>query len=169
MRYHVTSPGQKEPKPVEVEPLGPSRYAVTLDGVRHEVDAATPEPGALSLILDGEAYGIEVEEQGEQTRVVVRGEVYALDVADERKLRLRGSSKSGSLEGKQQLRAPMPGKVVKLLAKVGDAVVAGQGLVVVEAMKMENELKSPKAGTLVELSAREGQAVEAGTPLAVVE
>jgi biotin carboxyl carrier protein len=62
----------------------------------------------------------------------------------------------------------MPGKVVRVLVAAGDAVAAGGGLVVVEAMKMENELRSPRAGVVLELLAREGQAVESGAPLAVV-
>ncbi|HEY5675844.1 MAG TPA: biotin/lipoyl-containing protein, partial [Myxococcales bacterium] len=70
--------------------------------------------------------------------------------------------------GKQVISAPMPGKVVKVLVKVGDEVKDGQGLVVVEAMKMENELKSPKAGKVTELHAVEGAAVESGAKLAVV-
>jgi biotin carboxyl carrier protein len=73
-----------------------------------------------------------------------------------------------SLEGPQRVDAPMPGKIVRVLVKEGDAVEEGQGLVVVEAMKMENELKSPKAGVVRELHAQEGQPVEAGAKLAVV-
>ena len=82
---------------------------------------------------------------------------------------MRRAAGGFTVEGKQILASPMAGKVVKVLAKVGDEVRAGQGLVVVEAMKMENELKSPKSGKLVELSAVEGQAVEGGAKLAVVE
>jgi biotin carboxyl carrier protein len=71
-------------------------------------------------------------------------------------------------EGPQRVDAPMPGKVVRVLVKQGDEVAEGQGLVVVEAMKMENELKSPKAGKVVELHAVEGAAVESGAKLVVV-
>jgi biotin carboxyl carrier protein len=70
--------------------------------------------------------------------------------------------------GPARLAAPMPGKIVRLLAEVGQQVVAGQGLVVMEAMKMENELASPRDGRVHELAVREGQAVEAGALLAVV-
>jgi biotin carboxyl carrier protein len=74
---------------------------------------------------------------------------------------------SGS--GPQRLVAPMPGKIVKVLVKPGDAVQPRQGLVVVEAMKMENELRAARAGTVRDIFVREGQSVDAGTPLAVVE
>ena len=170
MRYFATLAGEKQSKSVDVEPLGNGRYAVTLDGVRHEVDATHPEPGVLSLILDdGESYAIDVEEAGDSVHVLVRDEIFKVDVADERKLRMRQASHAHSTEGKQLIRAPMPGKLVKLLVAVGDSVVEGQGLVVVEAMKMENELKSPKAGKVVELAVKEGQAVESGALLAAVE
>ena len=169
MRYYATLPGQKEPKPLELEALGGGRYAITLDGVRHELDVAHPEPGVLSLLVDGESYSIDIEDAGEQVNVRVRDEVFRVDVADERKLRMRQATHAPTAEGKQQIRAPMPGKVVKILVKPGDAVNEGQGLVVVEAMKMENELKSPKAGKVLEIQVKEGQAVEGGAPLAVVE
>jgi biotin carboxyl carrier protein len=90
-------------------------------------------------------------------------------VADERRLRLRAAQGGFSAEGRQLISAPMPGKVVKVLVKVGDEVKEGQGLVVIEAMKMENELKSPKAGKVVELPAKEGTAVEINAKLVVVE
>jgi biotin carboxyl carrier protein len=95
--------------------------------------------------------------------------VTRVDVADERRLRLRAGTAGFSAEGKQLIVAPMPGKVVKVLVKVGDEVKQGQGLVVVEAMKMENELKSPKDGKVVELFAKEGTAVENNAKLVVVE
>jgi biotin carboxyl carrier protein len=101
--------------------------------------------------------------------VLVRGQVSRVDVADERRLRLRAGSAGFSVEGKQVINAPMPGKVVKVLVKQGDEVKEGQGLVVVEAMKMENELKSPKAGKVVELLAKEGTTVENNAKLVVVE
>ena len=99
----------------------------------------------------------------------MRGQVNRVDVADERRLRLRAAAAGFTAEGKQVINAPMPGKVVKVLVKLGDEVKEGQGLVVVEAMKMENELKSPKAGKVVELLAKEGTTVENNAKLVVVE
>jgi len=91
-----------------------------------------------------------------------------MELLDERRLRLRQAGGKFSLEGPQRIDAPMPGKVVRVLVKAGDEVGEGQGLIVVEAMKMENELKSPKAGKITELHAVEGAAVESGAKLAVV-
>jgi biotin carboxyl carrier protein len=168
-RFFASTRKGEEPKPVDVTPIGSGRYAVALDGVKHEIESLVLPHGALSLILDGHSYAVEFEEAGDEVRVLVRGQVTRVDIADERKLKLRAGAKGFSVEGKQTLLAPMPGKVVKVFVKVGDQVKEGQGVVVVEAMKMENELKSPKAGKVIEVAAVEGTAVENGAKLVVIE
>ena len=95
------------------------------------------------------------------------GEPFDVEIVDPRAVRRRGAS--GTVEGRQTLTAAMPGKVVRVLVSEGDTVEAGQGIVVVEAMKMQNEVKSPKAGTVVKIAASEGSTVNAGELLAVVE
>jgi biotin carboxyl carrier protein len=169
MRFYTQLRGQKESVPLDVESLGEGRYAVTLNGVRHELDALTLAHGAVSMLVDGESYNVEFEERQDEVAVLVRNQVTWVDVADERRLRLRAAAAGFTVEGRQIICAPMPGKVVKVLVKLGDEVKEGQGLVVVEAMKMENELKSPKAGKVVELPAKEGCAVENAARLVVVE
>ncbi|MDC0713447.1 biotin/lipoyl-binding protein [Stigmatella sp. ncwal1] len=169
MRYFAKLQGQKEAVPVDVEPLGGSRYRLTINEQTHTVDALTLDHGAVSLLVDGDSYHVEFEENGDEVGVLVRGQVSRVDVADERRLRLRVGAAGFSVEGKQLITAPMPGKVVKVLVQVGDEVKEGQGLIVVEAMKMENELKSPKAGKVTELFAKEGTAVENNAKLVVVE
>ena len=89
-----------------------------------------------------------------------------MEIADPRAWR-RGRGGSIELEGRQQVAAPMPGKIVRVLVAPGQQVEAGQGLLVIEAMKMQNEIRSPKSGT-VEKLVREGQTVNAGEILAVV-
>lgn len=169
MRYFAKLQGQKEAVPVDIEPAGENRFKLTHNGKTFLVDALTLDHGAVSMLVDGTSYGVEFDEQGDDVLVMVRGQVNRIDVADERRLRLRAATAGFSVEGKQVISAPMPGKVVKVLVKVGDEVKEGQGLVVVEAMKMENELKSPKAGKVVELPAKEGTAVEINAKLVVVE
>lgn len=167
-RYFATIRGQPQ-KSVEVEALGDGRYAVTLDNQRHEVDALTLPHGAVSMLVDHQSYAVEFEDVGDEIAVQLRTQVSRIDVVDERRLRLRAATGAFSAEGKQVISAPMPGKIVKVFVKVGDDVTEGQGLVVVEAMKMENELKSPKAGKVVEVRAQEGATVENGATLVVVE
>ncbi|RKH00867.1 biotin/lipoyl-binding protein [Corallococcus praedator] len=169
MRYFTKQQGQKEAVAVDLESLGQDRYRLTLNGKTYQVDALSVEQGTLSLLVDGQSYNVEFEENGDEIGTLVRGQVNRVDVADERKLRMRAAAGGFSVEGKQTILAPMPGKVVKVLVKVGDEVTEGQGLVVVEAMKMENELKSPKAGKVTEVFAREGTAVENNAKLVVVE
>jgi biotin carboxyl carrier protein len=169
VRYLATLYGHTEQVVVEVEDEGAGQYVLLLDGQRHRVDALGLEHGAVSLLVDGRVYDVEFDDVGEDVLVQVRGDVFRVDVADERSLRLRAGATTLKVEGRVTVSAPMPGKVVRVLVKQGDAVQEGQGLLVVEAMKMENELKSPKAGTVTEVFAREGSAVEANAKLLTVE
>jgi len=134
-----------------------------------EVDAAHLAGLSLSLVTGGKSYACDVE-PGKDGRVgvLVGDSFHELEMLDERRLRMRAATGKFSLEGPQRIDAPMPGKVVRVMVKVGDEVTEGQGLVVVEAMKMENELKSPKAGKVTEVHGVEGQAVESGAKLVIV-
>ena len=168
-RYVTRVRGAKDSVPVDIEDLGNGRYLLTLGGRHHTMDARMLEHGAVSLIVDGRSYDVEMDESGDEVQVLVGSEVLTVDVADERAVSLRAGAAGFSVTGKVLVTAPMPGKVVRVLVEPGAEVTEGQGLVVVEAMKMENELKSPKAGTVVEVFAKEGSAVEANAKLLTVE
>jgi biotin carboxyl carrier protein len=122
------------------------------------------EPGCYSVLVGGRSYRIAEGARGE---LRVNGIPLAVAVFDPRGL--RGRRAGASSAGRQEIASPMPGKVVRVLVAAGDAVEAGQGLVVVEAMKMQNEMKSPKAGCVIEVRTRPGAAVIAGEALVVVE
>jgi len=168
-RYVTRARGAKDSVAVDIEDLGDGKFVLVLEGHRHTVDARVLEHGAVSLIVDGRSYDVELDESGDEVQVLVDTEVLTVDVADERAVRLRAGAAGFSVTGKVLLTAPMPGKVVRVLVAPGAQVTEGQGLVVVEAMKMENELKSPKAGTVTEVFAKEGSAVEANAKLLIVE
>lgn len=138
---------------VRVEEDGALWRIDTGDGVR-EASVLEVEPGVYSILLEGKSFEIRAAD---------------LDVEVEDPRAPRSAAKSAGLEGPQPVAAPMPGKVVRVLVDTGDAVDAGQGVVVIEAMKMQNELKSPKQGRVVSLSAIEGATVSAGEVLATVE
>ncbi|MGH9681459.1 MAG: acetyl-CoA carboxylase biotin carboxyl carrier protein subunit [Candidatus Acidiferrales bacterium] len=143
-----------------------SRNEAAIDGRKIAFDAVAVAPGVYSILLNGRSFEVTVERSGESWLVRTAGREFQIEYRDPRAWR---GSRGGNieLEGRQQLTAPMPGKIVRVLAKQGQSVEAGDGLLVIEAMKMQNEIRSPKSGT-VERLAREGQTVNAGEILAVV-
>ncbi len=168
-RYLTRVRGARESVPVDIEDLGDGTYVLKVRGTSHTVDARVLEHGAVSLLVDGRSYDAELDESGDEVLVLVGFELLTVDVADERTVRLRAGAAGFSVSGKVLITAPMPGKVVRVLVAPGVEVTEGEGVVVVEAMKMENELKSPKAGTVVEVFAKEGSTVEANAKLLTVE
>jgi len=139
-----------------------------LDGREVLVDAVLARRDVLSLLIDGKAYEIKREATPTDTHLWVGSARYSVELRDPRSLRTRkGSGDDG--KGPKKLIAPMPGRVVRVLAKENDEVEAGRGIVVVEAMKMQNEIKSPKKGTVRKILAAEGATVNAGDVLAIVE
>lgn len=140
----------------------------TVDGQPFAFDLAQPENGILSLLVQGQSHEIRRDANGQGTEIVIGSRRFLAEVTDPRSLRGR-QAKAGGGEGPKKVKAPMPGKVVRILAAEGTAVEAGQGVVVIEAMKMQNELKSPKAGKVAKLLATEGAAVNAGDVLAIIE
>lgn len=167
MRYYATA-GKKQ-FIAEIEAGEDGRYLLTIDGQRCEVDWEPIRRGAASMMIGERSYAVHYEDDGDEISVYLRGQSFVVDVASEQRFRLRGLTSKFSIEGRQVVAAPMPGKVVRVMVALGDEVREGQGLVVVEAMKMENELKSPKAGKIIELLAQEGSTVEKNARLAVVE
>jgi len=124
-------------------------------------------PGVFSLLLNNRSYQVNVAAHRDGFEVWVGLERYFISLADPRD-RASDSQKAGAA-GPVELRAQMPGKIIKMLAEVGSAVSAGQGLIVVEAMKMQNEVKAPKDGRLIRIHVAEGATVSAGDSLLIVE
>jgi biotin carboxyl carrier protein len=125
------------------------------------------EPAVYSVLLDGRSYDARVEESADGLVVVIEGHRFEIGVRDPRRL-ARKHGGAGH-EGRQNVTAPMPGKVVRILVAPGDEVTAGQGLLVVEAMKMQNELRALRPGRVETIVAREGATVSAGEVLATIE
>jgi biotin carboxyl carrier protein len=149
---------------VEVRVRGQG-FDVLVDGRPLAVDAAFDGERFASLLVDGRSHAVALERLDGGYRVHLREG--AVDVSlQEARGGVRPARHRES--GPARLVSPMPGRVVRVLAEAGADVEAGQGLVVVEAMKMENELRAPRAGRLTEVAVREGQAVETGALLAVI-
>lgn len=162
---------------VEIEIAGRTRtvewtraggsWRCALDGLPLDANAIEISLGNFSILLNGKSFTVHVEETGETLRMLTGQREFVATIRDPRLWR-RNRSAAAQAEGRQNVLASMPGKVVRVLAKAGDSVKAGQGLLVVEAMKMQNEIRSPKSGTIERLLVSEGQAVNAGELLAIV-
>lgn len=133
------------------------------------VDAVSVDPGLYSLLIDGRSYEVDVLEREENLIVLVKGQAFPVGVQDEGYRSLRETRSSRARGGRRTVAAPIPGKVVRHLVRPGDQVKAGDGVIVVEAMKMENELKSPVAGVVQEIRVPEGAVVAGGEILVVIQ
>ena len=158
---------------VSIERAAHGRYRVTVDGRAHDLDAARVGTFGLSLLLDpasGASRDVQIAPAGRTGELLIRidGRTIAATVNGNRTGRT--SSDAGAhAHGEQAIVAPMPGRVVRVLVSPGDAVTARQGVVVVEAMKMENELRAAKAGRVKDVAVQAGASVEAGRVLVVIE
>jgi acetyl/propionyl-CoA carboxylase alpha subunit len=142
-------------------------WSCRLDGREVEVDAVLARPDVLSLRIGNQAYEVKCERVGGDLHLWVGSMRFAAEVRDPRSL--RGRVRAVDDHGPKKLTAPMPGKIVRVLVSQGDEVETGAGVLVVEAMKMQNEIKSPKKGTIQKILVSEGAAVNAGDVLAIVE
>lgn len=142
-------------------------WRVLMDGVQIEVNARLLQPGILSLIIDGTVYRCLLDEGPIETAVEIAGTRWAVAQNDPRSLaaRRRGGNLAG---GDQTIKAPMPGRIVRVLVRQGEEVEARQGVVAIEAMKMQNELKAARSGTVREIRVEPGQTVAAGEILIVI-
>jgi biotin carboxyl carrier protein len=120
-------------------------------------------PGVYSVLSAGRSW--EVRVTGDE--ITIDGHRFRFEVEDPRQWKRSGGG--AGAQGRAAILAPMPGKIVRILVAVGDEVVAGQGIVVVEAMKMQNEMKAAKAGRVTAIEVKENDSVTAGAVLAVIE
>lgn len=192
MKLFLTIHGQDHTLEVNFQ----SELTCAFDGVAFSAEVAEVRPGVYSVLIGGRSFAARVDETSPSTfaqggerqpnrstkatsndgsgtassgeyAVHVDGVSYTVSVRDPR--RRRRDRTELALEGRQTVKAPMPGKVIRVLVSEGQAVDAGQGLVVVEAMKMQNEIKCPKAGNVQKVLVGEGKAVNAGETLVIVE
>ena len=144
-------------------------WVCKVDDTMMEIDAAFTARDVISILLGGKAYEVKRERAlSGETHMIVGSARYSSEVQDPRSLKTR-RAKGGFEEGPQKLTAPMPGKIVRILVAEKGEVEAGQGVIVVEAMKMQNELKSPKKGVVSKVLVAEGATVNAGEALVIIE
>jgi biotin carboxyl carrier protein len=144
------------------------RLQVFLRNHSFDVDLAKISENGYSLLLNGHSHHAVISEVNEILQVIVDGICFEASIVDPKRFRRDKSGFDNSI-GPSPVLAPMPGKVVRLLVGLGDSVKEGQGVVVVEAMKMQNELKATKAGKVERVNVVENQTVNAGDSLLVVQ
>jgi biotin carboxyl carrier protein len=167
MRYLATIDGHEHE--IEIEELAADSYAIRFGENRFEADLRKLGPASFSVIVNNRSFDFDVVRDGEDTVVASRSRSTRLTIADLARRAARAAGKRRELSGRVEIKSAMPGRIVSVLVAPGDTVKAEQGIVVVEAMKMENEVKAPKAGIVVEVKVTAGQAVEKGQLMIVIE
>jgi biotin carboxyl carrier protein len=166
MRYFVTL-DEGSPVAVDVHELPSGQLDVRIEGRRVEVDWVDVA-GLLSVRVDGRVVDLAVEGTPPDVGIVASGHRSYVRVESERLRAALAAKKSGATGGEQLLKAPMPGRIVKVLVAVGDTVTTGQALLVIEAMKMENEVKAKTSGVVKQVFVEAGATVEASAKLALI-
>lgn len=162
VKYEIAIDGKAAALSVAVERFEYRRK----DGaaIDRQYSAASAGDGTWSILIDGRSYAVTILGAGE---VSVNGRVFHVDVFDPRELRGRRSAEGAS--GPHAIASPMPGRVIRVLVAPGQEVAAGEGVIVVEAMKMQNEMKAPRAGRVAAVKTAAGATVSAGDVLLVIE
>ncbi len=163
MKYFVTIDDHEHAVDVEVRPTG--ELVVLLDGRPMDNDVVVLDDGSLSIRIDGKVLDLTVEGVPPDVGVVASGHRAYVRVESERQRAAAAARRTSGTASEKQIVAPMPGRVVKILVSVGEEVKVGQGVAVVEAMKMENELKAKGVGTVAEIHVKPGEAIESGAKL----
>ena len=168
---HYVAILNNEETEVEISELSPGHYRVVLNEDAHNIDAQFISSSTLSLISENQSHCIETEDNPEGgVNLRVLGKILRVEMLDMRAVRLRrAQNATATFDGPLPIKSPTPGKVVKILVQENQKVAEGDGLLIIEAMKMENELRAPKAGTIKSIDALEGATVESGTNLCVLE
>ena len=144
------------------------RVTAEIDGRVYDLELREPEPGSYLFVRGAEVHECRANKSHDGFVVSLHGRNYAITIVDPKRLR-SGHDSDRHHHGLAEITAPMPGKVVRVQIEAGASVEKGSGIVVVEAMKMQNEMKSPRAGVLVSINVKPGDTVNAGDVLAVVE
>ncbi len=147
-----------------------ANQSLEVNGEPHRVDFRAIDEGALySLLIDNRSWEVLVERSGDEYRISIDGELYVVSVQDERTRKIQNALTRAAKEtGEFILKAPMPGLVRGVPLQIGQEVQKGQGLIILEAMKMENELRAPRGGIVREIRVKPGDAVELGQALVVI-
>jgi biotin carboxyl carrier protein len=160
----VTANGRERAVVVD-GPLADGRFRVAIDGAEQLVEARALRPGTWSLLIAGRSYVVDLDHRRTGIAASVGASEAMLQVEDAMHRRLASAAGTRNTARGESIRAPIAGKVVKVLVAVGDQVAPGSAVIVLEAMKMENELIAERGGTVSAIHKAAGQAVDTGDPL----
>jgi biotin carboxyl carrier protein len=154
---------------VEVTHEGQHRYRVIVDGQPHEVDARLCAPDLLSILIDNSSYDISFSYDDIRVLLNFRNRHFNIEMLDERRMRMHRVRSDLEISGPEVIKTSMPGKVVKVLVEEGQKVEPGTGVIIIEAMKMENEIRCRNGGLIKAVHVSNGQAVEGNVALVEIE
>lgn len=154
---------------LEITRLDTHRYRVLVDGEPHEVDARLCATDLLSVLIDNSSYDISFSYADPAVLLNFRNRHFNIEVLDERRMRMRRVQSDLDISGPEIIKTSMPGKVVKVLVEAGQTVEPGAGVIIIEAMKMENEIRCRNGGKVKAIHVNAGQAVEGGVVLIEIE
>ncbi len=167
MKYTAILDGQE--REVEVLREDEFRFRVIVDGQSHEVDARNCGPDLLSILLDGSSYDISFSNRENRVDLSFRNRNYDIEVLDERRMRMRRMRSELDITGPEIIKTSMPGKVVKVLVQKGQKVEPGTGIIIIEAMKMENLIQCRNSGVVKGVHVEAGQLIESDVTLVEIE
>jgi biotin carboxyl carrier protein len=167
MKYTAILDGKE--RDIEVIQCDEHRYRVLVDGKPHEVDARNCGSDLLSILIDNTSYDISFSLDETNVQLNFRNRYFNIEILDERRMRMRGVRSDLDISGPEIIKTSMPGKVVKVLVEQGQKVESGTGIIIIEAMKMENEIHCRNTGVVKAVHVNAGQAVESDVALVEIE
>lgn len=167
MKYTTILNGRE--REIEIIQRGSHDYEILIDGRSHVIEACSCGVDLVSLLIDNRSYDISYTIDGDMVHLSFRNQYFNIEVLDERKMRMRRVRSSLDLSGPEVIKSSMPGRVVKVLVETGEKVESGTGIIIIEAMKMENEIQCRNRGRIKAVRVKAGQAIESDVILVEIE
>jgi biotin carboxyl carrier protein len=167
MKYTAILKGKE--RKIEIQQRDVHTFHVVVDGIPHEIDARICSPDLISVLIDDHSYDVSFSNDKDHYELNFWNQYFNIQILDERKMRMRNIRSNLARSGPEIIKTSMPGKVVKILVEEGDVVESGTGIIIVEAMKMENEFQCLNPGTVSAIRVQPGQTVESDALLVEIE
>ncbi|MCK4836170.1 MAG: hypothetical protein KAT17_06015 [Candidatus Aminicenantes bacterium] len=167
MKYTTILNGKE--REIEITQKGSREFEILIDNQSHNLEAGSCGIDLISLLIDNRSYDISYSFVGDTVHLNFRNQYFNIEVLDERKMRMRRVRSSLELSGPEIIKSSMPGRVVKVLVEPGERVESGSGIIIIEAMKMENEIQCRNPGVVKYVHVKPGQVVESEVMMVEIE